>query len=662
MYKHFVQIISCAMLLLPMSLVATQEFASDLTELTIHQLEERIKDIDLELSQLAHFTPRSGVGSIGYRSLPCEQAEDHQWIQIELGEEQSIDAIVLVPTIWRNSEKSFKADAFPAAFQIRAGTAQNPSGTVIAEFNQTDPILPRIAPLVIPLSGVSASWVRLETTLLSIRAFDKRYVLQLAEVLIFSGTENVALRAPVETSSNARDHAGAWDKKFLVDGNMPYLMDSAHGIQSQAYISEVGEKPNLVVDLGCEYPISRIHLHTVEQSATVPQAYAGDLGIPHHLLVEGASDAEFTDAVTLLEYRKENINDTGPIMMWRIPEKRCRFVRLAEAETQPLDARDPAKFRIGFAEIEIFSKGVNVALNKPFEGVGITERGSRTLAALTDGNNLYGEILPTRTWLEELARRHDLENLRPRVTEQLALRYSHQKIILSRMRWIMALIAVSILAYILINRNLQMRRITRIKERFAADLHDELGANIHAIGILSDLAKESLDSPQELIELLDRSRVFVARSSAAVRYCTNMLEAQTLCEDLVGEMLRSSERLLADLRHNITVEGETILHQLNPRKRVDLFFFYKECLNNILRHSGATAVTTRLTATPKLITLNVVDNGLGIAISAKGSNGTPPSLKRRAHLLHAKVFVESPPAGGTSVTLKLHVKGRWKIG
>jgi signal transduction histidine kinase len=123
-------------------------------------------------------------------------------------------------------------------------------------------------------------------------------------------------------------------------------------------------------------------------------------------------------------------------------------------------------------------------------------------------------------------------------------------------------------------------------------------------------------------------------------------------------MKRSSDRLLADLKHTITFEGEQLLNQLKPRKRIDLFFFYKESLTNIIRHSGATEVTTRLTAAPDLITLSITDNGHGLADLPNGS-GVPASLKRRARLLRAQVTAESPAEGGTRITLKLRMR-RWR--
>ncbi|MFC1766474.1 discoidin domain-containing protein, partial [Planctomycetota bacterium] len=376
------------------------ETNAPLKELSLTGLEQRLTTIDSALEQLAHYSLRSGIGAIGYRSLAHETADHPEWVHVELDRDYPIQEIVLVPTIWRDTEKGFQSDGFPTAFRILAGTAGDHTGTVVAEYRSADNIQPGIAPLVIPINEISASWVRVEVQCLSTRAFDRKHAFQLAELMVFSHTENVALRQSVETSTIRPGYAGAWDQRFLVDGFLPYLMDSAQGSQSLAYVSPFGEKPTLTLDLGQSYALSRIHLHAVDQSDTVPQAYAGDLGIPYHLKIEGANHADFSDVVTLLDYRRESINDTGPILMWRIGEQTCRYVRLFEGESDHSPEIRPGQFRIGFAEIEFFSKGQNIALGKPARSSRSLKIAPRSLDALTDGNNLYGKILPLRAWMK----------------------------------------------------------------------------------------------------------------------------------------------------------------------------------------------------------------------------------------------------------------------
>ncbi len=170
------------------------------------------------------------------------------------------------------------------------------------------------------------------------------------------------------------------------------------------------------------------------------------------------------------------------------------------------------------------------------------------------------------------------------------------------------------------------------------------------------MAKEAINSPDELIELLDQSREYTERSGVAVRHCTNMLTTQGFGGGLVEEMTRFSTRILADLDHNITFEGEEFLLTLRSQRRSDLFFFYKECLTNIIRHSGATSVSPRVIANRKAVLLTVTDNGSGMD-STIGNCEVPPSLKRRARLLVAEVSIDHPSDGGTCIRLK--VKRRW---
>ncbi|MFC1766541.1 sensor histidine kinase, partial [Planctomycetota bacterium] len=100
-----------------------------------------------------------------------------------------------------------------------------------------------------------------------------------------------------------------------------------------------------------------------------------------------------------------------------------------------------------------------------------------------------------------------------------------------------------------------------------------------------------------------------------------------------------------------------VLHTLKPRKRIDLFFFYKECLTNIIRHSGATQVTAQVTATNKAIRLTVTDNGHGMKVATtNNNNGVPSSLKRRARLLGARVSAEHPEGKGMHIVLKLKTR------
>ena len=616
---------------------------------SISELERELEAIDTELSALAQMSLNSGVGPIGYRSATFPNAKEKISLKIDLGQEFRIDEVVLIPALWRDIRSGFVSDGFPLAFDIRVGTEGDEEGTLVVEIREESGRLPGIGPMVIPASGETASWVKIETSQLSRRAFDGLHILQLSEVLIFEGETNVALHKRVTPSTESLD-LDAWNRKNLVDGIVPYVMNAAKGLQSRALVAHGTGEPVIEIDLGEVIPLSGIRLHAADQSDTVPQAYPGDYGLPRRFRIEAASSADFSDVRVLLEGQIDSIYEAGPMMDWQFPEADSRYVRLVATEPYLSNEGQSSGSKIAFAEIELHSNGRNVALGKAMTSNFLRVGSTRSLSALTDGNNLYGEILPVRKWMNQLAQRYELETRRPIVTGQLAERYAQQKINLKLMFWLAAILIVGIGFLILYYRRRSRRQEARIRERISANLHDNLGANLHAIGLLGDLAKEAVDEPEELIDTVDRIRLLTERTGRAARDCANMIEATDVCQDLVVEMKRDSMSFLADLEHDLSFQGEEFLKQLSRRRRIDLFLFYKEALINVIRHSGATSVKTRLVADAKEVRLTVTDNGHG------HEGDFPASLQRRARLLGAHSSVRQPESGGTriSLTLKTH--------
>lgn len=615
------------------------------------ELEVRRGQIEQELEHLARASLRGGVGAIGYRSKPFEAADTPYWVQVDLEQEYVISELVLAPVLWRDVNEGFRADAFPAAFQVRAGTDADSEGKVIAEYERCEGEQLGIAPLVIPVPETVASWVRVEASRLSERTYDGRYVFQLSEIFIFSPQgQDLALRKPVRASMpKPRDPSGAWDEVFLVDGGTPYLMNSARGGASHGFVGGFDMKPVLTIDLGAVYPISEIHIHALEQGDTVPQAFVGDLGIPKHFKIVGSMTADFSDPVVLVNNRLEDVTGGVPILMWNVPETNCRYVRLVTIEKSVSFGVAKRLSRIGFAEIELLANGRNVAKGKPAWSEPETI-GARQPDVLTDGVNRYGEILSIQPWLCELARRHRLEVELEGLMAELDFRNERRKKILMWMGRSMVVLAFAVAFLALYGRMLRIRSEARVRQRIAANLHDELGANLHAIGMWSDIAQSSVDSPESLKESLQRIRSLTERTGASARLCSNMLEAKGVCEALVDDMKREASRLLADIQYEISFEGEARINALPRRKRIDIFLFFKESLANIIRHGQATSTRIALSLKKNEVSLIIEDDGCGF------SGGLPNSLQRRARLMRAKAGVEHPQAGGTLVWLKLKIR------
>lgn len=633
-------------LLLTSVLFATPVVSRSLPDRSLVDLEARLQVVDEQLKNLPGYSLRSGTGSIGFRSILHRVAEASEWIEIELDQEYSVDEIILVPTLLRSTKSGPQADAFPIAFRVLAGSSGD-KGEVIADFRESDFLLPRVAPLVIPAAGTAVSWVRIEVSQLSsLLSFPGFHTLQLAEICIFSNSENVALNQTVKTSSENPNTVRSWSKEFLVDGLTPYRMHSGKGNSSLAYISRAGApRPNIIIDLEGESTLSQIHLHSTEQDDTVPQAYGGELGVPQHLRVLGSLNSDFSDSVTLLDFMRPHISASGPIIMRRIEPHDVRYVKISHVPTTEEDEMDDK--RIGFSEIALISAGENVALGKPVRASPIPIKNDRGLQSITDGHNFYGEILPQDRWLKQLALRHELERERPSLVSELNLRYERQKQRMRVLTWLTSGVALTMVIVTLLLRNKSLRNTAHVRKRIAANLHDELGASLHAIGLLGDHAINVVDSRQELIETAQRIRTLTKRTSDATNHCSNMLYSNVISDDLVYEIKSESARLLEDVESSITFEGESHLKHLKQRRLIDLVLFNKECLTNIIRHSQATRVSISIIADRRSVVYTITDNGHGLL------GMVPASLQRRAQLMRGTVSF-SQGGEGTIIILTLN--------
>ena len=620
-------------------------------------LQDRLKQVDSQLASLASYHFQTNVGAIGYRSDSFKDSLHNEWVKLNFPKDEEIDQIVIIPCIWRDAKKGYQADGFPVSFKVLIGNTEYPEGKLIAEYSSQDQLLPRVAPLIIKMEKTQASWIKIIATELSSRAWDNQYSFQLAEVMVFSGDKNVALDSELTSSKNVQIYVGARDLRYLTDGSTPYIMDASGGSQSNSFLARIpNESTNqakLTIDLGEVMELDRIHLHSLEVRDSVPQANRANFGAPKKLLISVSTSGDFSDSKTIHQYEQHSIYDVAPIMPFTFKKVSCRFIEITILEPD-LEGKQESHFShrfFGFAEIEAFSHGVNVLLGKRFNyNLPFYETPS-DIKRLTDGHNMFGVILKQKEWMNQLALRHALERERPLLLKKISEKHLDRDSQNRLMLWIIGLLVLSAIAYYLINSHLQNQKVMRIRERFAADLHDELGANLHAISLLSEVAIDSVESnapDEDTLSTMNEIHTTTKRSNEAIRYCINSQETRRPLNKIVKDMHRIARRMFDSKNYEIEAEGEDIVDALPLRKRHDFFLFYKECLVNISRHSRADSFQVKLIADARAIQLIVMDNGIG------STSTKPSSLQRRAKILKARLDIESPIVDSES-GMKVHL-------
>ncbi|MGJ8656593.1 MAG: sensor histidine kinase [Akkermansiaceae bacterium] len=618
------------------------------------ELKTKKEEITQRLNGLPIATLNNGVAPSGYRSSPLQRKANAEWAEINFRKPTKVDLVVIVPIIWMDRDGKYQADGFPKAFKVTARDARTGELHVIADYSDTSQLLPRYSPLTIPLeSSIEISDLRIDALKPSRRAVNGDSIFQLAEFMAFHKDELVTLNQPVSVSSEAGKRMG-WDKKYLVDGITPYVMNAAQGKSSRPFISRLWEKESeplkkAIIDfhLPEAKQIDGIRIYAVEQRDTVPSSNPGDFGMPSKITLLGASDQSFAQPIELMIYQRQNEHETGPVLQRHFSTEKVSSIRLIADDLYRHTRGETRVPTISFSEVEILSEGKNILHEAEIK---TSLRGSDpavTPRNLIDGRNLYGNILPERQWLEGLSLRHDLVKELASLNLILTKRYDTQAKHLKLFGILLVLICFAFLIIFFWQKFHLLKQETAIRQRIASNLHDELGANLHAISHLGELIPEVVNEPEQLDDLITRLRRLTLKTGNAARDCSHMLVNADMFGDVVQEMERLNSQLLGDFEVHFHCPNPALINQLSRKKRLDLLLYYKECLANILRHSQATSVHVCLEGIRRnvriKVTLDVEDNGTGL------NGDIPSSLTRRARYLKGVLNSMSPLQGAGSL-------------
>ena len=94
------------------------------------------------------------MGNVGWVSRLNKQSKHLESAQINLETPARIDQVILVPVIWRDTDKGYQPDGFPLEYKVIAGPQDNATGVTIAEGLSDSSLAQRVAPLVLSFEAI----------------------------------------------------------------------------------------------------------------------------------------------------------------------------------------------------------------------------------------------------------------------------------------------------------------------------------------------------------------------------------------------------------------------------------------------------------------------------------------------------------------------------
>lgn len=232
--------------------------------------------------------------------------------------------------------------------------------------------------------------------------------------------------------------------------------------------------------------------------------------------------------------------------------------------------------------------------------------------------------------------------------------------------WFYTLCVILVLCsgYLLFKYRLEQKlKMERIRTRLSSDLHDEVSGLLSGIAMQTDVLQMTVKDEQSrdrIAHIGEVSRKALSKMSDVI---WSIDSRKDKVEELVKRMQEHADEILTplDIAYQIRVDKEIDQsHKLPVTLRQNLYFIYKEAVNNVVKHANANQVLIALKNEDNQFKMSIKDNGRGVVSSTKGQsangggqrNGQAKksgqglsNLKMRAYRIEADLDIHTSEAG-----------------
>jgi signal transduction histidine kinase len=188
--------------------------------------------------------------------------------------------------------------------------------------------------------------------------------------------------------------------------------------------------------------------------------------------------------------------------------------------------------------------------------------------------------------------------------------------------------------------------------RVARDVHDRLGSAVAYLAFALERLRERYKGDADVAKVHDEARHTVVELRDTLWQLRTGITHSTPLRVLGKEL---ANRLATRTGIHATFASPMEAPPLSPVVELELLRILQEALNNVQRHSEATAVDIAYDPTGPVASLTVTDNGRGFESS--GSRGSESygigGMRERADAINATLRIDSEEGAGTTITVRI---------
>jgi signal transduction histidine kinase/ligand-binding sensor domain-containing protein len=210
----------------------------------------------------------------------------------------------------------------------------------------------------------------------------------------------------------------------------------------------------------------------------------------------------------------------------------------------------------------------------------------------------------------------------------------------------------------------RQRAVERERTRIAKDIHDDLGASLTRINLLSQSARRDMDDPPQREKNLDQICTTARQLTRAMDEIVWAVDPQhDTLDSLASYLGKLIHELLGDsgIRCRLDFPVHLPAWPVTAEVRHNLFLAFKEALHNVLKHSRATEVQISFSPEPSAFVVNITDNGCGFDLAAMDGQSRPRrnglvNMRKRLEEIGGRCEIETGRGHGTRVVFILPAK------
>jgi ligand-binding sensor domain-containing protein/two-component sensor histidine kinase len=237
------------------------------------------------------------------------------------------------------------------------------------------------------------------------------------------------------------------------------------------------------------------------------------------------------------------------------------------------------------------------------------------------------------------------------------------------LRWwfitLLAAIVVSVIYLIYRYRIKQLLALEAVKSRIAIDLHDDIGSSLSQIAILSEVVHQQI--PQEEQSFTRPLSLIAATSRELVDSMSDIVWSINPQKDHLSDLTQRMRRFSSEMFSARNIDFSFISPDIEKDLRIEsdvrreIYLIFKECINNIARHSRCTEVSIEFYIDGGWLILKLKDNGCSFDVERKSHGNGLMSMRQRAKLIKGFLEIFSDKGIGTIVTLRVPLSKRFLI-